>query len=238
MDIKERGQSAVEYALLLVVVALVVIGVLQVLGVSLRDVFCQITNAMGLEVASCPANGAIFADDFSGDLDNWAFDRGGDWEQVDDQLCAGPGGEHRAYVKDLNVEDYTVSVDALLEQGNGYGLFFRANDRNVNGYTFQYDPGYGRPGAFIFRRWINGREMSPFRPYQSAPDGYQWYGTKRRVEIQVRGNELTARIDGQVVARVNDDAEPPVPVYNDGTVGLRTWSNTVVCFDNFQVTIP
>jgi len=43
----ERGQGMVEYALILVLIAVVVIAVLIVLGNQVANVFCNITGAIG-----------------------------------------------------------------------------------------------------------------------------------------------------------------------------------------------
>ena len=43
---KEKGQSLVEYALILVLIAIVVIVILTALGGSLQNVFGQIVNAL------------------------------------------------------------------------------------------------------------------------------------------------------------------------------------------------
>ncbi len=233
----ERGQSAVEYALLMGLTILFVIGILRVLGVDLQGVFCKVVNGIGLHTQACPGDGVIFRDDFSDGLNGWEIDRGSNWRVENGELCAGPGPEHRAYGIDTAGSNYTVSMDATLKSGNGYGVYFRANDSNVNGYTFQYDKGFGTPGAFIFRKWINGKEMSPFTPWQPAPPGYQWYDVKRHVEISVQGNTYTAKVDGQVVATAVDNATNPVPFFDNGRVGLRTWGGET-CFDNVQVSVP
>ena len=44
---RERGQGMVEYALILVLIAVVVIAVLIVLGNQVQNVFCNISGAMG-----------------------------------------------------------------------------------------------------------------------------------------------------------------------------------------------
>ena len=44
---REHGQGLVEYALILVLVALVVIGILLLLGPSIRDVFNRVVQALG-----------------------------------------------------------------------------------------------------------------------------------------------------------------------------------------------
>ena len=44
---KEKGQGLVEYALILVLVAVVVIAVLALLGPAIGDVFSQINDSLG-----------------------------------------------------------------------------------------------------------------------------------------------------------------------------------------------
>jgi pilus assembly protein Flp/PilA len=43
----ERGQGMVEYALILVLIAVIVIAVLMVLGNQIQNAFCNISGAMG-----------------------------------------------------------------------------------------------------------------------------------------------------------------------------------------------
>src|SRR3990172_1470081 len=47
----ERGQGLVEYALIMVLVAVVVIAILVVLGPGTRNVFCQITASLDADVS-------------------------------------------------------------------------------------------------------------------------------------------------------------------------------------------
>ncbi len=46
-DEKRRGQAMVEYALILVLVAVVVIGVLLILGGQIKSIFTSISGALG-----------------------------------------------------------------------------------------------------------------------------------------------------------------------------------------------
>lgn len=45
--VRERGQGLVEYALILVLVAVVVIAVLTLLGPQIANTFSMVTNGMG-----------------------------------------------------------------------------------------------------------------------------------------------------------------------------------------------
>ncbi len=44
---KEKGQGLVEYALILVLIAIVVIAIMTLLGTQVRDVFNDIVNGLG-----------------------------------------------------------------------------------------------------------------------------------------------------------------------------------------------
>jgi pilus assembly protein Flp/PilA len=44
---REKGQGLVEYALILVLVAIVVIAILALLGPQIANIFSQITNGLG-----------------------------------------------------------------------------------------------------------------------------------------------------------------------------------------------
>ncbi len=46
-DEKRRGQAMVEYALILVLIAVVVIGVLLILGGQIKGIFTSISGALG-----------------------------------------------------------------------------------------------------------------------------------------------------------------------------------------------
>ena len=227
----QRGQSLLEFALLLVLVAAVVIGVLVLMGVRLADLYCQIVTGIGMETTLRTA-GPLFQDDFSGGLDDWDFMRGNRWEQEEGQLCAGPG-EHQGSAPNSQATDSTISMDVILHQGKGFGVFFRSSmdERGRRqGYIFQYDPGYGK-GQFLFRKWTNGHERPPFAR-SSPPAGFQWIGVKRHIVVVVSGSTFTAKVDGQVVLTAQDSS------YSAGEAGLHTWANSDVCFDDFTVTVP
>ncbi|MBI5304027.1 MAG: DUF1080 domain-containing protein [Chloroflexi bacterium] len=226
------GQSNVEVALLLVMVAVVSMLILPVVGVRLDGVFCQVVGVFSANAGKgCAlAPSVIFSDDFSKDSAGWSF-LNGKWRLCDGRLCAGPSGEFRALAKGSNAKDYTVSVDALLNKGSGYGLFFRASgDKKINGYSFQYEPGSGK-GQFIMRKWVNGAQVYPPIATAKPPANYQWTNTPRHVDLTVKGNTFTAKIDGQTVL-VGKDA-----TYSSGQAGLRVWSSQA-SFDNFKVTAP
>jgi len=153
---------------------------------------------------------------------------------VDGEYSNVSGGEHRAFAVagDTSWTDYTVELAASLLKGDGYGVYVRAsNPQAVNGYVFQYDPGYNRSagGEFLFRKVVNGSESAPIARVK-APAGYDWYAQGRTIQVEVRGNTLVASIDGTTVLQVQDST------YSSGTIGVRTWDSTEATFDDVRVT--
>ena len=216
--------------LLVFIITGMVLG-LQLFGISVRDIYCDAATALG-GGESCTVQETC-VDDFASADDTWE-NRYGNWQVKDDQLCTSRGAlTFNACSMDNNKKDYNVKVDsANLTRGNGYGIFFRTTkpDKKYNGYTFQYDPGY-RGGAFIFRKWVNGRELRPFAV--TSARGYDWHNTPHDVEVVVKGDTFTAYIDGQPVLTGTDST------YTEGGVGLRSWNGSNVCFDRFAIgTVP
>ena len=230
---KEEGQGLAEYGLLLTAVALTAVGILSLLGMRVGDVMCQAVEGLG---ADGVCDSTLFADDFSQSLDQWRsfYNRPDSWMITDDdnpQLChIGDGGDF-LLAENSTGNDYRISTDANLDSGNGYGLLFRASENEngrLDGYTLQYDPGYGG-GQFIMRKWVNGYELWP--PFATAKpsEGFAWHDTDRQIKVDVQGDTFTAYVDGQEVLVGEDDSYP------FGEVGIRTWNSSDVCFDNFTV---
>ncbi|MGQ9502783.1 MAG: family 16 glycoside hydrolase [Anaerolineae bacterium] len=215
------AQAFIEYGLILGLLMATVILSLTAMGVSTRDVYCTIAKSLAGNPVSCAH---YFVDDFS-NLSAWTIVNG-NWRNENGQLCGG-GREGRIFVP-LSERNYAINVRmALLQQGDGYGIYFRAtNFDRVDGYTFQYDPGY-YPGAFLFRKWVRGNELSPFAR-ANAP-GYNWHNVSRQIRIEVNGNTFTAYVDGQKVLTGSDST------YTYGGVGFRTWDATQACFDDLSI---
>lgn len=216
-----HGQAMVEVAIIISLVAVVTILSLSVVGVGVRNLLCQAAQGLG----AAGVCGALF-EDFS-DISDWDQTTGKNCSNETGQLCCDKYNE--IFKNDFEGEDYTVSVDvANLGQGDGYGMFFRAqNYENPQGYIFQYDPGYG---AFIFRKWVDGHELSPFA-VKKVP-GFDWYGKDHTVQLVVHGDTFTAFVDGKEVLTGSDST------YSEGGIGLRTWDSTKACIDDLSITTP
>lgn len=213
------GQGVIEYALFVSLLLMTVYLSLNAMGLSVRDAFTMVYCG----ISRSDACQSLFKDDFN-NLNAWTIVRG-IWKTENGKLLAGPG-EGRIF-RDLSQKDYVISLNgAQLFQGNGYGVFFRAtNPSAVNGYSFQYDPGYG---GFIFRKWVNGNEISPPFAVAKAPS-FDWYSQPRNVQVVVQGDTYIAYVDGVKVLEGRDST------YTEGGMGLRTWDNSTISVD--QVTV-
>jgi len=190
----------------------------------------------------CSIHGAVEppavlgADDFNdGSADGWSLYKGKRWAVDDGKLLGGKEkgrvNKNWAFFGDEGWEDYTVSVDAELLAGHGYGLFVRATDlKKVDGYSVKYDQ---QNGVFSVTEYTNGRESKPLASY-SPPAGYDWGGEKT-LTVGVSGDTIQVSVSdiaggGQPVLTVTD------PTYSHGAVGLSTWKKGYASFDNVTVT--
>lgn len=221
------GQGLVEYAIILVLAVVAVLVILQVLGVSVRDVFCTVTGGLG--GGACKAQ-TVCSDSFSS-LGSWSGGGTG-WSVNNGMLCNTTNNEQRLYNNCSQgaamPKNYSVKVDiAQLLSGNGYGIMVRQTSTNpTTGYAFQYDPGLS---GFVIRKWVNGMEVNPALAYAPA-NNYNWFNTSRSVRVDVQGSSIKAYVDGVLVLSAVDST------YTTGGVGLRTWDSTRACFDNFSIT--
>lgn len=169
--------------------------------------------------------------------DRWYIAEGRYYEFTDGSLTIGEdkgnSGEHRIFTGDETWDDYTIEVDALLESGSGYGIYFRATDPDAaDAYVFQYDEQYGS-GAFLFRKIVDGKEQAPFarvfvRDTEFGKD-FDWYDIERTIMLEIAGDEFKAYVDGVLVLTGVDDS------YSSGMIGLRTWGGTSAFFDEIRV---
>jgi hypothetical protein len=210
----------VEVGLLIALVAAIAVVGFSATGTNTSAALCRVVSTFGGS-GNC---GTIFSDDFA-TLNAWQI-AAGTWASVDGALNGGPN-EGRIFTP-LKANDYTITVDgARLTQGNGYGVFFRAqNFGSINGYSFQYDPGLG---GFAFRKWVGGSEIATPIAFAKAPAGYDWYAASRKLQLSVSGSTFSATLDGQTVLTTTDST------YAAGGMGFRTWDSTKASFDNLTV---
>jgi Flp pilus assembly pilin Flp len=226
----ECGQGLVEYALIIVGVAIAVVVAVLLFGEELSAVYCMVAGELGGE--ACGVGEATYCgDDFSNN-EGWEFSRSGEdfWEFSDGKMCMTQNSyrDHAYNVcsQAMPSDDYIIRVSgAELSQGQGYGIFFRLQGYGelVSGYTFQYDPGLS---GFVFRRWEGGHERTI--AYKRDPS-YDFYNISREIEVHVVGSNFKAYIDGELVLEANDST------YESGGTGFRTWYDSRACFEDFKI---
>ena len=150
----------------------------------------------------------------------------GGWKIVNGVLVPDGSGEHRLAFGDPGWTDVNLDVNATLNSGRGYGVYFRSNGQpNISGYCFQYDPGWNPPaGSFVVREVVNGVESYPIAS-APMPTGYSKYGTPHDIGISAVGSHIIIKVDGVTVLDFTDTTFP------SGGAGLRSWDgNATVGF--------
>jgi Flp pilus assembly pilin Flp len=217
------GQTILEVSLLIAVFALVIITSIPNLRNSVKQVFIKTSSVLDTGNISKPNNIYEFANP-----QNWTVAQG-QFNIKDGVITNTKVGEGRVFTKDFNGKDYSVDIRvAQLQNGDGYGVWFRADPNaanGINGYTFQYDPGYGA-GEFIIRKWVNGNEQGPFARASAA--GFDW-NNPHDIKVDAVGNTFTAYVDGKAVITGKDST------YASGTAGIRTWDSTHATFEDYTI---
>lgn len=150
---------------------------------------------------------------------NWTIDNG--------SLANEPGQENRVAFGDTSWDNYTIKVSAILNQGNGYGIYYRADGNpNITGYVFQYNPGLGN--RFIVRKVLGGSEQPPIQSV-AIPKGFPVYNQSHDISITVIGDRTLIQVDNQTIMDFRDSS------FASGSGGFQTWGQTVANFDNLRV---
>lgn len=221
------GQTILEVSLIVAVFVLVIVSSIPSLKNSIVQVFNKTGNVLDTGNIEPVTGDVVSSHEFYSSSD-WTIAQGG-FTINNGVITNTKTGENRAFTKDYTGTDYSVNIDiAQLQSGSGYGVWFRTDpsaSKGLNGYTFQYDPGYGS-GEFIMRKWVNGNEQGPFA--RISAKGYNW-NDPHNVKVNVVGNTFTAYIDENPVLTGKDST------YTSGTAGLRTWDSTNATFQDFTV---
>jgi prepilin-type N-terminal cleavage/methylation domain-containing protein len=152
----------------------------------------------------------------------------GKWNTRDGILTTEGSGERRLAFGDTSWKDYSLAATATLASGQGYGIYYRASgEKDITGYCFQYDPGYGS-GKFLVRKVVNGIEQSPIQRVR-IPDGFPVYNQSHQVEVSTQGDRHVIRVDGEVILDFEDDA------FASGSAGFRSWGTSRVGFQDITV---
>ena len=122
----------------------------------------------------------------------------------------------------------SLSANVTLPIGsNGIGLVFKGSQGpggQLNGYTYQFDPGYqsaGPNGALLIRKWTNGSESNPPVWTTPIPAGTNVRATQNMQIDLLDNNTAIIRLNGQQYG-TPFTLDPSVT----GTgYGVRTWQD-------------
>ncbi len=183
---------------------------------------------------------------------DWVKVRGGNLFTVNSDgsiEMLGGAGERRALAGPASAADYTLTSNATLVRGVGYGLYLRATDTGgkITGYCLQFDHGAGT-GEVVLRELQNDFELSAPLASWRAPLDFAWYGVPHVLSATVKGNSLTASLDGETVLDVPDllaasatavklshNVTAPIVPPATGSYGVRGWAEAKARFH--QVTV-
>ncbi|MCX6363474.1 MAG: DUF1080 domain-containing protein [Actinobacteria bacterium] len=145
----------------------------------------------------------------------------GTWKIVNGVLVPPTSGGRLAF-GDTGWTDVQLDVNATLNSGPGYGVYFRSDGQAaITGYCFQFDPGLGN--KFVVRKVNAGAETGPIAT-ASMPAGFSIYGTAHAITISAVGSHIVCKVDGVTVLDFNDST------FASGSAGLRGWYGTDVGF--------
>jgi hypothetical protein len=184
---------------------------------------------------------------------NWTAVRGGNLLSTypDGRVSMTAGaGERRVLATSGAGSDYTITSNATLLSGAGYGVYLRATvnaSSQLTGYCVQFDHAYST-GQIVVRELQNDLELSVPIARGAVPAGFVWYGLSHVLVISAKGNALNVTLDGVQTINVPDLAAasatavknsigvtstitPPVA----GSYGLRAWSDGMVSLQQMTV---
>lgn len=207
----DRGATAVEYGLIVGLVAVVVLSGVALLGSRISGAVsaagCAVGGAAGTPAASCDASAAPSGESLS--------------------LAGNSARRWWSGATPWSSADMTVSGEFVLggatSGSSGYGILVRGTgvtDTGVqSGYTFQVDPG---AGGFVVKKW-NGSSESSVGSRVAFPPGFD-PRVAQHVQVAVQGNTLTATVGGGQAMTWQLPPDGP-----SGTqYGVRTWATSTV----------
>lgn len=163
-------------------------------------------------------------------------------------MTSAPGGERRVIAAGSSGSDYTITSNATLQSGDGWGIFLRATTDSqtyLTGYSVQLDHNFGQ---VVLRQRDTDQELSVPLARVNVPVGFAWYGQPHVLSTTVNGNTLTASVDGTPILNVPDLAAASATAKSASTgvtkafvppttggYGLRSWGSGLVSFQSTTV---
>lgn len=228
-----KGQALVEYALLILLIALVAGLALNAMGVSIPEIYNQaMAGGRGDDLACNPL--ARAGKDWEAFEDK--FWRGGIVQQHSGYqvcpLCGGllPGYSGRDYRVDLS----GVKVKNVNPTWNGYGVTFRAkyDKKGLHGYMFEIEKvNKNAPVQIYFSKWVNGKQIRPPLAVQNLPPDFDW-NNPPDISVKVEGDTFVAYLNGKEVLKASDKT------YAEGGAGMVANLGTRLDFADFLLNPP
>lgn len=240
------GLATIDYALILVLVALAAFTALRVTGVSVAGVMCRAYEGLGGDVEMCDGETAeapadpgeeeeeddrlLFVDDFDDPaLSQWTNTRS--WDQRGSAICSRSDNDVflLMYAPDSHGTDYTITSKAVSMESNGsFTIFFRSQGTSGDTYGFYYHKRAGRDYAYLVE-WRRGHVVYPLLATAFVDSKLELGREPRQVEVVVEGNTLSATIDGSRILTASD------VTYGSGGVGLGVTGRTEACVQDIRV---
>jgi hypothetical protein len=167
-----------------------------------------------------------------------------------EMLTGSGGGERRVLAGPSTATDYTVTSNATLRSGAGYGVYVRASvdsGTKLTGYCVQVDHGYGT-GQIVVREILGDAELTVPLAHVAVPTGFVWYGTPHILAVTMKGNTMSISLDGTKTLSVPDlnaasatsvkytyGAASTLTAPMAGGYGLRAWGDGLVSLQQMTV---
>jgi hypothetical protein len=167
-----------------------------------------------------------------------------------EMLTSSGGGERRVLAGPATATDYTVTSNATLRSGAGYGVYVRAtvdSGTKLTGYCVQVDHGYGT-GQIVVREILGDAELTVPLAHVAVPTGFAWYGTPHILAVAMKGNTMSVSLDGAKTLAIPDlaaasavsvkysyGAASTLTAPTAGGYGMRSWGDGVVSLQQMTV---
>ena len=141
-------------------------------------------------------------------VDNWTEVRGGNLITTypDGRVDMIWGSGERRVHAGSTASDYTVTSNATLLSGAGYGVYVRASvdaATKLTGYCVQLDRDYSG-GQITVRQLQSDFELSSPIARLPVPTGFSWYGVPHTLGVTLKGNTMNVTLDGAQAIDVPD----------------------------------
>jgi hypothetical protein len=184
-------------------------------------------------------------------VNQWTAVRGGNLISTfpDGRVVMNTGsGERRVLAGSPTATNYTVTSNATLNYGSGYGIYVRAtvdSGTKLTGYCVQLDHTY--PGLIV-RLIQSDLELTTPLARLTMPASFDWFAP-HVMSVTVNGNTMSVTIDGAPMINIpnlaavtataassSSGVTTPIVAPAAGGYGLRAWSAAQVTLQQMTVT--